>query len=313
MPTIHNTLGILFDATVVSSMLYGVGCLQAWHYFRNHSKRDTRLLRCLVAFVILCDTAQQATLTVYTYIITNFGNPDILSHLVNTLVIELFFENFIALAVQLEQWELAHQRIFGKDTTSTFSPTCLIPPTGNVYGIKVVQLSTIAELAPVKTLSMSCNIATAVTDVLITSTLIYYLASAKNGLKNTDDMLNRLIAFTFNTGIPTSLCGVAACIAINTSPDTFIYMFWFLMFGRLYTNSLLVTLNTRTYIRNLGTGINTFPLAAPSNYRFNDRSPQQNTEGTIEIQINSSTTREESDDQTRNHSPVLGDVKKSPD
>ncbi|KAF8145799.1 hypothetical protein K438DRAFT_1991476 [Mycena galopus ATCC 62051] len=61
---------------------------------------------------------------------------------------------------------------------------------------------------------MSCNIATAVTDALITSVLIYYLATAKTGLKRTNDMINCLIAFTFNTGIPTSLCGVAACIAV---------------------------------------------------------------------------------------------------
>ncbi|KAJ6541416.1 hypothetical protein B0H19DRAFT_1173140 [Mycena capillaripes] len=84
-------------------MLYGVGCLQGWLYFRNHCHRDSWRLKCLVTFVLVCDTAQQAVLTVcvYTYIITNFGNPDILSHLVNTLVIEVFFENFIALAVQL--------------------------------------------------------------------------------------------------------------------------------------------------------------------------------------------------------------------
>ncbi|KAJ7490113.1 hypothetical protein B0H11DRAFT_1015191 [Mycena galericulata] len=227
MPTIHNTLGILFDATVVSATLYGVGCLQAWLYFRNHSRRDSYRLKCLVAFVLVCDTAQQAILTacVYTYIITNFGNPDVLSHLVKTLVIEVFFENFIALAVQF----FYCYRVFRLSNGNWAISGCLaMISLGSfvallVYSIKTL-LTKIADLGAAKTLSMNCNIATAVTDVLITSVLIYYLATAKKGLKQTDHMINRLIAFTFNTGIPTSLCGVAACVAINVSPDTFIYI-----------------------------------------------------------------------------------------
>ncbi|KAJ7442172.1 hypothetical protein B0H11DRAFT_1932496 [Mycena galericulata] len=229
---------------------------------------------------------------VYTYIITNFGNPDVLSHLVKTLVIEVFFENFIALAVQF----FYCYRVFRLSNGNWAVSGCLISnPLLTKRFIKWHSwLTKIADLGAVKTLSMSCNIATAVTDVLITSVLIYYLATAKKGLKQTDHMINRLIAFTFNTGIPTSLCGVAACIAINVSPDTFIYMFWFIMFGRLYTNTLLVTLNTRNYIRSVGSGVHSFSLSPPSQCQF-DVSPRGATGSTIEVRIN--TTQEEFQDQ----------------
>jgi hypothetical protein len=65
---------------------------------------------------------------------------------------------------------------------------------------------------------MTCNIAAAVTDALISVVLVYYLYISKTGFGKTDDMINRLvrmlallrsrdsnyspaqIVFTFNTG-----------------------------------------------------------------------------------------------------------------
>ncbi|KAJ7685993.1 hypothetical protein B0H17DRAFT_1204542 [Mycena rosella] len=127
------------------------------------------------------------------------------------------------------------------------------------------EMNTYTELATLKMLSMSCNIAAAVTDALISLVLVYYLYISKTGFVKTDDMLNRLIASTFNIGLPTSICALAACIPvhwyqysprfsfqpqINASPQTFIYIFWFLLpANAVYTNTLLVILNTRDYIR----------------------------------------------------------------
>jgi hypothetical protein len=126
---------------------------------------------------------------------------------------------------------------------------------------------------------MSCNIAAAVTDALISVVLVYYLSISKTGVVKTDDMLNRLvrvrvvlvislsiippqIAFTFNTGMWDSdihappyyisstrsahdllrpgrlhlrlwlvffLSALPMSLQINAWPQTFIYIFWFLM------------------------------------------------------------------------------------
>ncbi|KAJ3875690.1 hypothetical protein F5051DRAFT_413640 [Lentinula edodes] len=76
--------------------------------------------------------------------------------------------------------------------------------------------------------------------------MVFLLHRAKNSHKKTNSMLNRLIIFTFNTGLPVSFCALWACISINVWPTTFIYMFFFLL---LYTNSLLVSLNSRDFIK----------------------------------------------------------------
>ncbi|KAJ7670460.1 hypothetical protein B0H17DRAFT_1141815 [Mycena rosella] len=48
------------------------------------------------------------------------------------------------------------------------------------------------------------------------------------------------------SGLPTTVCSVLAAITVAASHDIFIYIFFFLL---LYTNSLLMTLNARDYIR----------------------------------------------------------------
>ncbi|EEB94639.1 hypothetical protein MPER_06514, partial [Moniliophthora perniciosa FA553] len=77
----------------------------------------------------------------------------------------------------------------------------------------------------------------------------HYINDLQPFVKRSNDMINRLIIFTFNTGIPVSVSALLAFISINVWRGTFIYMFFFLMQGRLYTNSLLVTLNTREHIK----------------------------------------------------------------
>ncbi|KAJ7174152.1 hypothetical protein C8R43DRAFT_1205284 [Mycena crocata] len=256
MATLDNTLGLLFDAVVISAALYGAGCLQAWFYFRTYLKRDSWWIKSLVAFVIVCDTCQQALLTgvaacVYTYVISNFANPDILNDVVSTLIIEIFFSDFIAIAVQLfycyRVYRLSNRSLIASGVLAIISLGSFVSLL--VYSIKALRIPTYTGLAELKTLSFSCNIVAAIADALISVVLVYYLYISKTGFGKTDDMINRLIAFTFNTGLPTSFCALAASIAINVWPHTFLYMFWFLLQGRFYTNTLLVTLNTRDYIR----------------------------------------------------------------
>ncbi|KAJ7482981.1 hypothetical protein B0H11DRAFT_2232347 [Mycena galericulata] len=243
MATLDNTIGVLFEAAVISAALYGgsVPLLLT----RASSSDFSSLSRFIqVTFVIVCDTCQQAILTAcaYSYLITNFANLAILNHVFSTLIIEIFFSDFIAFAVQL------------------FYCYRLKPSAENfdVHGARHNEGAV-----------LSCNIAAAVPDALISTVLVYYLYISKTGFAKTDDMLNRLIAFTFNTGVsrcfliasgalnvfdgglPTSFCALAACISINVAPQTFVYIFWFLLQGRFYTNTLLVTLNIRDYTRSV--------------------------------------------------------------
>lgn len=198
---------------------------------------------------------------VYLYSVTNQGNAAIMLQIEPTLIIEIIFSNLIAVFVQLfyvhRIWMLSIDRWYRYPMTifvALLSVGSFV--TLNVYCAKALMFATFAEFASLKTLSMSINIMAAVTDVVISLCLVYLLRLSANrsGFKRTNDMINRMIVFTFNTGLPTSVGALMACVSINAWPNTFIYMFFFLMLGRFYTNSLLVTLNSRDYIRRAANG-----------------------------------------------------------
>ncbi|KAJ6610206.1 hypothetical protein B0H10DRAFT_436805 [Mycena sp. CBHHK59/15] len=239
-PTVHETYGLLFNACVISAALYGAGILQFWIYIRRYHSQDPWIVKGLVVAVLICDTIQQVLVSqaVYEYLVTSIVEPPF---------------SFLWSTAQLQPW--CNNSIVGESTklgTAFFwlalcwtSCATLI-----VYSVKAVQLKLFSEVITLKRLSIAANTLSAVADILISLVLVILLHSAKTGFKKSTDLINRLMVFTFNTGLPTSICALIAMISITVWPNTFLYIFFFLLLGRLYTNSILVTLNSREYIRS---------------------------------------------------------------
>ncbi|KAK7015190.1 hypothetical protein VNI00_019159 [Paramarasmius palmivorus] len=224
-----------------------------------------------VLAVLILDTIQLAMLTesVYTYLVTNYGNPSYLAVLNSSLIGEVMVSNVIAVIVQMfycwRLWRLSKHNIFVVAIPVALSVASFVllgyfAGKGLTYHtfleFKSLDVNDIDDLQPaikqvvpgIRSRRLLIKIA-AITDVAISIAMVGFLHHSKTGFKRSNDMLNRLIIFTFNTGIPVSLSALLAFISINVWKNTFIYMFFFLMQGRLYTNSLLVTLNTREHIR----------------------------------------------------------------
>ncbi|KAF5379624.1 hypothetical protein D9757_009222 [Collybiopsis confluens] len=67
-----------------------------------------------------------------------------------------------------------------------------------------------------------------------------------------------------------SLCAVASLISILAAPNTFIYISFFFSIGRLYTNSLLATLNARKMIRKAADDLQTHTTTMMSECHGNE-------------------------------------------
>lgn len=251
--TIHNTLGLLFNVAIITAALWGAGSLQGWIYFRKYNKKDPIGTRLLVAFIMVADTIQEAMIceAVYQYAVTMHGDPLAMGHMVKTILIELFFAGAIGFAVQqfycYRIYRLSNNNFWLAGTVSLLSLASL----ALIYGYTIVTLgyASLGDLIRQQHWATALNVMSAVTDIAITVAMIGCLNGKKTGFKKSTDMINRMIIFTFNTGILTSLFSVADVIALNTMPNTFIYMGFFLIRDRFYTNSILVTLNSREYIK----------------------------------------------------------------
>ncbi|KAF5366076.1 hypothetical protein D9757_012378 [Collybiopsis confluens] len=111
------------------------------------------------------------------------------------------------------------------------------------------EYTELAQLVQLDNVSIATNVLGILSDLSITFLMIYLLQRSKTDHRRTTDVLNRLIIFTFNTGIPTSLCSIVTLVLLESAPRTFIYIFIYVSMARFYTNCLLVTLNSRDYIR----------------------------------------------------------------
>ncbi|KAJ3723379.1 hypothetical protein C8R42DRAFT_666072 [Lentinula raphanica] len=119
------------------------------------------------------------------------------------------------------------------------------------FTISSLKLVTWEDLTQLKSLSMTVNVLGAVADVLIAAGLFYFLHRSRTGFKKSDTMISKLIMFTVSTGLLTSICAVASLLSILIWGKTLIYVAFYFSLGRLYSNSLLATLNARKSIRGL--------------------------------------------------------------
>ncbi|KAG0702308.1 hypothetical protein DFH29DRAFT_875226 [Suillus ampliporus] len=270
MGVLDNTFGAFLIGVVVSATLYGVTCVQTWYYFSRYSS-DPWYIRLLVGAVLLSDTVHQALITslcvclwaeceaiVYTYLVTDFGVVDDLGTLVWSLIVEVLFNGFTGAYGSMLPDHACIQTypVSNKSIVATVSVLSLV--IGEfilvvVYFAKSIHMTTFVELSTLKPLSMSVNAVAAAGDVLIAVFLCTLLQQSRTGFRRSDTMINKLILFSINTGLLTSVCAVMSLISyvaqITVWADTFIYISFYFCLGRLYCNSLLATLNARKSLR----------------------------------------------------------------
>ncbi|KAF8631313.1 hypothetical protein AX15_002459 [Amanita polypyramis BW_CC] len=259
---------------LLESSLRHLSCIQAWYYFTHQT--DAWPIKALVSAVMLFDTMHQIliTHTVYVYLVSYFGNFVRLQDLVWSLIVSgAFASRVYALLSPSIVGRGYFQRHYGSSGPKLLGRAS-VASNHNIWLTSIVSLLVVGEFAciiaftslslPLKTfeqlaqlkyLSILVNALAAASDVLIAASLCTLLHRSRTGFHRSDTMINKLILFTVNTGCLTSLCAVASLISIVVAGETFLYIAFFFCIGRLYSNSLLATLNARKMIRGSADGI----------------------------------------------------------
>ncbi|EIM85530.1 uncharacterized protein STEHIDRAFT_158158 [Stereum hirsutum FP-91666 SS1] len=241
-PALDNTMGVMYVGIVLSGILYGMTCLQTWYYFQEYYATDTFWIKLLVVMVCLFDTVHQALITHTDEFLFSYPESEA----------EVLFNGLLALLVQgffvMRIYRLSNQNIYLSGGVGILVLTQFLLIIA--YTAQAFELKTYVELnTKLHELTLSINAITAATDVLIAVILCTMLHSSRTGFKRSDTMITKLIIFTVNTGLLTSIdaiCGLATGAAY---PNTFIYILFFFALGRLYANSLLASLNARRSVR----------------------------------------------------------------
>jgi len=254
MGAFDSTIGAMFIGVLLAGIMYGASCAQLWLYMSQFPD-DSQPIKVIVVFVWVLDTVHQALVShcVYTYIITHFAQVEYLDHVVWSLIAEVLVNGAIAIVVQ-SFYIYRIWRVSGRNTV-LITPILVLTlgEFGSVlaYTVKAMPLRDFSELKHLRSLSMTVNALAATTDLSIAGWLSYKLYRSRSGFQRSDHIIKKLIVFTVNTGALTSVCAVLSLITITIFPDTFIYICFFFSMGRLYSNSLLATLNARQMLRDI--------------------------------------------------------------
>ncbi|KAH9942020.1 hypothetical protein B0H21DRAFT_539967 [Amylocystis lapponica] len=88
-----------------------------------------------------------------------------------------------------------------------------------------------------------------IADILLTGLLCWSLRRSRTGTPRTDSALKLLILYSINTGLFPSLIASAGMIAYFASPDTYIYIPFYIQISTLYLISLIASYNHRASVR----------------------------------------------------------------
>ena len=90
------------------------------------------------------------------------------------------------------------------------SPTIRLP----CLEQRSAQFSTFTQLPQIVNLSRVVNVLSAASDIGIAFVLIFLLQRSRTGFRRSETIINRLIIFTINTGLLTSMCAVMSLITV---------------------------------------------------------------------------------------------------
>ncbi|KAF7338805.1 hypothetical protein MSAN_02203100 [Mycena sanguinolenta] len=251
-----TTIGAYQIGVLVSYVLFGVTTMQAYIYFGRFPD-DAPKLKALVAFVWICEVGHAVCLghSLYIYTIKDFAQPLLLlgptpksfqtsvlfSGVVGACVQGFFGFRIYTLSkkiyIPILIWIMSFLRLLG----------CLVI---FIAGLKMT--SSAGFNAQWEWLASSIWSVSTANDLTITVTVVFLLYQQRNQvLKRTAALVDKIILWTLETGFLTSVTGVISLIFFVTMRESYIWAAFFAVAARLFSNSLLASLNSRTMLRSL--------------------------------------------------------------
>ncbi|KAJ7021012.1 hypothetical protein C8F04DRAFT_1241589 [Mycena alexandri] len=254
-------LGVMEIGIFFSLILFGVVALQTYVYFNNcrSDRAGLKLLVGTVFFFELCHSVA-ACHAIYYFTVGLAGIPE-LEKPANSYSLSLtpIFETIITALVQ-GFFGYRLRLLSGRKSLSIVCwVLCFLRLVGGV-GVSVEGLIDV-PLEPdyfhlqdtYGWVITSALFVGAALDILITVSLCFYIRTlyTSYNLPKSEELIHRLITWTIQTGLLTSVTSVAVAIAFQTMKHNFIWLALYTFLAKFYSNSLLVSLNARPHHREI--------------------------------------------------------------
>lgn len=247
--TIIETLaGALLVEVFIAVILYGNAIAQAYDYWWNFPD-DGILNRRMVLVVWILDTIHTifCICLVYSYVILDFDDPASLEKIVWSVGATVV--TAVILPAIVQSFFLQHIWIISKHNLWLTAIPSVLLILRIALGLASASLTWKlkiwdgfrASVGPLFTLTCGFSLS-AVVDIIISATLLFYVA---RGQKKSDNIVKSLQRYVINTGCLTMLVSIAIVLTFILMKDTLVFAGLVEIQCKLYANSFIATLNAR--------------------------------------------------------------------
>ncbi|KAL0569104.1 hypothetical protein V5O48_012865 [Marasmius crinis-equi] len=296
-PSLDDNLGPVVAGCMVAIFLYGAMVVQVFCYYQHDFKKDSVWIKSLVLWTTILETLHTILIAISLYesAVTHFGDYIYLPRVHWPLSYSVAVGAAISASVQI----LGCLKTFYAFRVYTLS--------GKWWYLVLIALASLARfglalagvllIEKVDSLQIFRNegigyivsvLAVGITvDILNTTALALILARQKgHAVRNSRRMIDKLVLWTIETGLLTSVASFASFLLVFTRPYQAAWICPVSFTAKLFSNSLLASLNGRVSLRASNATVHTdigfaspYPSAGPeSGIHF--RSHQQ-TDGVV--------------------------------
>ncbi|KAH7922195.1 hypothetical protein BV22DRAFT_1131639 [Leucogyrophana mollusca] len=251
MPSADASVGALEVGGFVMIYFFGFVTVQTYHYYRKYPG-DLTWLRLMVAFVWFFEIAHSISVVIgmYDISVTRFGqqSAETLSPAPSGFAWSILFGGFFPLVVQ--GFFIHRVHVFSKKIyLPMFCWTvCLLRFSGTIGAAiyVIASHSSFRRLEKEMGWAISAVLIMGVAnDVIVAGSMCYYLKREKASVDSTIKLLDRLVAYTIETGLLTSLTTLTSFVCFQSMSANYAWFAVYLFNAEVYANALLANLNAR--------------------------------------------------------------------
>ncbi|KAJ7348030.1 hypothetical protein DFH08DRAFT_156274 [Mycena albidolilacea] len=254
---IKEESAMLLIGYAVSTATYGISILQVYLYFRNYPK-DNVSLKLTVATFWTLDTLSSviASHALYTLYVLDFENLTTYSLIPWSWALETAILAVVAIMAQYfyawKIWAVSRNFVVAGFILLISAASFGMGMYISVYLFRFPTLESLVGHS-YRSVTTSIECTGLACDVMITTSLIYYLHSRKTEvLSSTQDMIDSLILYVMSYGILIIVC-MALLLALEVAYPHHLYWHpFFQLVEKLCVNSVLASLNIRKSVLGKG-------------------------------------------------------------
>ncbi|KAJ8691890.1 hypothetical protein PTI98_011410 [Pleurotus ostreatus] len=223
MAGIDSLFGPMLIGVCLNSMLYGLLILQTYTYYQTRKDYGRPFLDYLVLYLLFMETLNTAfdIALIYEPLILRYGTEEAVKFVPLMLIADPIVMAFISTPIQL----FFARRIYIISGSMLIVAPILFFAFCSLTGAIAATICTaiireFARLQELKGAIMTWLFSSAIADIIITTSLLVHLYRKKTGVKATDDMINKIMRFTLQTGLLTSIFASLDVILFIAIPDT---------------------------------------------------------------------------------------------